>query len=173
MKCEKCHENEATFFYQETINGKSRSYHLCADCAEKMRAAGELNINMEMPDFDAPFATFPNFFGDLFALPEKTSKRGAKTCPGCGATWQDIVNLGKARCPECYRTFADELDATVRSMHGNVTHTGRAPLKERAAHEKENQLADLKKQLQQAVADEKFEDAAALRDKIHALEDKQ
>jgi len=169
MKCEKCNVNEATFFYKETVNGKTRSLHLCADCAEKMRAAGELR--MEMPDFDTPFAAFPSFFGDLFALPEKTSKRaGAKTCPGCGATWQDIVNLGKARCPECYRAFADELDATVRSMHGNVTHTGRAPQKQRAAHEKENQLADLKKQLKEAIEQEKFEDAAALRDKIHALE---
>ena len=171
MKCEKCNQKEATFFYKETVNGKTRSYHLCEDCAEQMRAAGELH--MELPDFDTPFATFPNFFGDLFALPEKTSKRGQKTCPGCGATWRDIVDLGKARCPECYRTFADELDATVRSMHGNVTHAGRAPQRLRAAHEKENQLADLKKQLKEAIEQEKFEDAAALRDKIHALEEKQ
>ena len=171
MKCEKCNENEATFFYEETINGKTRSYHLCHDCAEKMRAAGE--IHMEMPDFDTPFAAFPNFFGDLFALPENHGRRERKTCPGCGATWQDIVALGKARCPECYNTFADELDATVRSMHGNVTHTGRAPQKLRAAHQKENELATLKAQLKTAIEEEKFEEAAALRDKIHALEEKQ
>ena len=170
MKCEKCNQNEATFFYKETVNGKTRALHLCADCAEEMREAGELR--MELPDFDTPFVTFPNFFGDLFALPEKASKRNAKTCPGCGATWQDIVDLGKARCPECYRTFADELDATVRSMHGNVSHTGRAPQKLRAAHEKENQLTDLKKQLKEAIEQEQFEEAATLRDKIHALEEK-
>ena len=36
MKCEKCNEKEANFFYEENVNGEKRSYHLCRACAEEM-----------------------------------------------------------------------------------------------------------------------------------------
>ena len=42
MLCEKCKKRTATVFYNENINGKTRSYSLCAECAAKMREAGEL-----------------------------------------------------------------------------------------------------------------------------------
>ena len=37
MLCEKCKKRTATVFYNENINGKTRSYSLCAECAAKMR----------------------------------------------------------------------------------------------------------------------------------------
>ena len=33
MLCEKCKKRTATVFYNENINGKTRSYSLCAECA--------------------------------------------------------------------------------------------------------------------------------------------
>ena len=42
MLCEKCKKRTATVFYNENINGKTKSYSLCAECAAKMREAGEL-----------------------------------------------------------------------------------------------------------------------------------
>ena len=87
MKCEKCKQNEATFFYEETVNGKTRSYHLCRDCAEKMKESGELQFSMDMNDeADFPlFPSFPNLLGELFGVPERNSRRlsgGGKKCPG-------------------------------------------------------------------------------------------
>ena len=52
MKCEKCKQNEATFFYEETVNGKTRSYHLCRDCAEKMKESGELQEAIKAENFE-------------------------------------------------------------------------------------------------------------------------
>ena len=42
MLCEKCGKNEATYYYHENVNGKTRTYRLCGDCAKKMEEADEL-----------------------------------------------------------------------------------------------------------------------------------
>lgn len=162
MKCEHCHNNEATFFYEETVNGESRSLQLCAECAAKMKKEG------------APFgAAFP-FSGDLlsglFGLSAPIRKESGKTCPGCSATWQELMKDGKAICPQCYATFGEELKPTLRSLHGNVTHVGRAPADRRAKKEKLDRLTALKRSLADAIREEKFEDAAKLRDEIRELE---
>jgi protein arginine kinase activator len=80
---------------------------------------------------------------------------------------------GKTGCPECYTTFGEELGATIRSIHGNVKHAGRAPARLRKDREKQDRLAALRKQMQEAITSENFEQAAKLRDEIRALEENQ
>lgn len=175
MKCEKCKQNEATFFYEETVNGKKRSFRLCEDCAKALQQSGEINVEWENPfgSFFSPVA-YPDLLGNLFDVPQIGGRRETrKKCPGCGATWEDLAAAGKVFCPECYKTFADELENTVRSVHGNVTHTGRAPAGVRAGHEKADRLAALRKELKEAVEAENFEKAAELRDSIRAEEGKE
>ena len=46
MKCQVCNEKEATYFYEETVNGKSRSFHLCRDCAQRLQAEGKLSLKL-------------------------------------------------------------------------------------------------------------------------------
>ena len=41
MICESCKKNEATVFYEESINGTKRSYSLCAACAAAKEKDGE------------------------------------------------------------------------------------------------------------------------------------
>ena len=163
MKCEHCHNNEATFFYEETINGESRSMQLCAECAAKMKKDGTAFGSGAFP-----------FSGDLlsglFGLSAPSRKESGKTCPGCGATWKHLLEGGKASCPQCYATFGEELKPTLRSLHGNVTHVGRAPADRRAKKEKLDRLTALTRSLADAIREEKFEDAAKLRDEIRELE---
>lgn len=172
MKCEKCKQNEATFFYEESVNGNTRSYHLCRDCAEKMKENGELQFSMDDEMSFPLFPSFPNLLGELFGVPGRSSKRlaGGKKCPGCGATWEDLVRNGKVSCPQCYDTFKDELASTVRQVHGNVTHTGRAPRRLRVVNEKKEKLERCRRELNEAIKAENFEKAAELRDEIKALE---
>ncbi|MBE6703535.1 MAG: hypothetical protein E7585_09050 [Ruminococcaceae bacterium] len=165
MKCENCKTNEATFFYEEIINGESKSLRLCAACAAKMKGEHKL---FTATDSALPFHA--NFLDGLFGLSGNTKSESGKSCPGCSATWQELRNSGKAVCPRCYETFGEELKPTLRSLHGNVTHVGRAPAGRRAQKEKRDRLADLKNRLAEAIRDEKFEDAAALRDEIRGLE---
>lgn len=163
MKCEHCNQNEATFFYEENINGTKHAAKLCAACAAKLKGGDALS-----------FPTFAGFgshlldgllgFSGNVAAPQRS-------CPVCNATWADLRRTGKARCPACYDAFRAELIPTLRSLQGgNLTHTGRAPADRRARQEKRDRLDTLKKQLSEAITTENFEQAAALRDEIRSLE---
>lgn len=166
MLCERCKKNNATVFYEENINGETRSYSLCSACASEMKKAGELSGLF-------PFSGFTSMqdqlFGGLFGIsePAVTPRR---SCPLCSATLSDFKKNGKTGCPECYKTFGEELKGTIRSIHGNVKHIGRSPAKFRKNREKENELKELKKLLKKAISNEDFETAADLRDKIRAME---
>ncbi|MBE6604356.1 MAG: hypothetical protein E7639_01450 [Ruminococcaceae bacterium] len=172
MKCEKCNQNEATFFYQEQINGHATKVALCQQCAAK---AGLLSGQSD------PFSILLGGFPSLSyrtARPKSTAP--AATCPSCGATLTELMHEGRVGCAACYRTFKAQLAPSIRAMHGNATHTGRTPAKradvptQAATNEalctKEEALRDA---LKQAIAREDFEKAAALRDEIRALQAKE
>lgn len=169
MLCERCKKNNATVFYEESINGENRSYSLCSACASEMKKSGELSGLF-------PFSGFTSvqdqLFGGLFGISEPALKT-RKVCPLCAATFSDFQKNGKTGCPECYKTFGEELKGTIRSIHGNVKHIGRSPTKFKKVREKENELKELKNQLKTAIANEDFETAATLRDKIRAIESRE
>ncbi|MBE6631001.1 MAG: hypothetical protein E7624_09185 [Ruminococcaceae bacterium] len=160
MKCEKCNEREATVLFKQTVNGETTTAHLCAECAAKMQSEA---------GFSAHFPFGGNLFGDLFGI-TSPAKSTAKKCEGCGATFADIRRAGKVCCPACYKSFAAELEPTIHSLYGKAVHVGRAPAGHRALRDRQNKLSNLKNELREAIAAERFEDAAALRDEIKALE---
>ena len=82
MKCQVCNEKEATYFYEETVGGKSRSYHLCRDCAKKLQAEGKLSAAWA----EEPYTALPDLFGDLFGLARARGEKPqqGKSCPDCG-----------------------------------------------------------------------------------------
>lgn len=174
MLCEKCSKKKATVFYNENVNGKTRSFHLCADCAQAMKDSGELeDLGAAFQSFLSPFSMpEESFFNDLFALPfhPASGLTAPKKCPLCGATLRDISGAGRVGCASCYDTFASELEEPIRASHGKTEHVGRIARGHRAKREKANRLAELKKQLKEAVSKENYEEAAALRDQIRGLE---
>ena len=169
MKCQVCNEKEATYFYEETVNGKSRTFHLCHDCAKKLQSEGKLNAKLP----DEGFAvTLPDLFGDLFGFTAHRAEKPqqSQSCPDCGATWREIAAGGKLFCPTCYETFREPLTGSLRSMHGNVSHVGRAPQAFSAAAERKNKQTALRAALKTAIEAENFEEAARLRDELRAME---
>ena len=165
MLCENCKKKEATVFYEEMINGQKRSASLCSACAAEAEKTGALG-GFSLPTFGG-FGD--SLFGGLFGLAE-TQPQPKKTCPACGATMSVLKSQGKVGCPTCYTTFSEELRGTIRSIHGNVKHVGRAPSRFRGNREKTDRLTSLKQQLKDAVTAEDFERAASLRDEIRSLE---
>lgn len=159
MKCERC-GNEADFLYNENINGKKSSMALCYDCALKagLVAGGE--------GFSHPAFGAADLFGTLFG---KKQESPAKSCPTCGMRFAELRAEGKVGCPDCYKTFGAELATTIRQMHGNTKHIGRAPATSREAAEKVARVSELRAALKSAVEAENFEEAARLRDEIRAL----
>ena len=167
MKCEKCGVADANLLYTETVNGQSRTLHLCGDCAKSL---GIGNFPAEGKPFSSLFGGYPDLFSDFFGLSSNQSQKSGKTCADCGSSFAEIKKSGKVGCPACYTAFGEELSESIRAIHGNATHTGRAPLAKRAAMEKETKLATLKKALRDAIASEDFEKAAMLRDEIRTVE---
>ena len=92
----------------------------------------------------------------------------------------DIVNNGLVGCADCYSKFADRLEPSIFKLHGNASHVGKnityteVPDKEETKAEKtqpqpKSELEKLQADLQQAIKDQRFEDAAVLRDKIKEM----
>lgn len=186
MLCEKCGKNEATYYYHENVNGKTKTFRLCGDCAKKMEEADELpSLRMDrfFDDFDSffdePFLQRPmktlngllnGFFGTDRALGSgsEREKKNEKTCPGCGTTLRDFATRG-AGCPRCFETFAEELAPTVSRAHGRAVHTGRVPARYRSRVERKRRMEELLEEQREAVKNEDFEKAAAIRDELKKL----
>ncbi|MBQ2687153.1 MAG: UvrB/UvrC motif-containing protein [Clostridia bacterium] len=163
MKCEKCKVREANTHIKKVVNGEYTELMLCSECAH---ALGYDNVfDFEMPDMFG--GLLQSFFTG--ALPARS---GASRCPECGSTYGDITNTGKVGCAHCYEAFFEELLPSIRRIHGNTLHCGKVPhdFVEKADKPAENEIDNLKTQLQAAIDEQNFELAAELRDKIKAKE---
>jgi protein arginine kinase activator len=167
MRCERCGEREAAIHLTQIVNGVVTALHLCEACAaaKGVEAAA------------AP-ATFPlgDFLATLGQAAAGAPEPAVAACSGCGAGLQDFRDTGRLGCARCWDAFAPQLRELLRRLHGSAVHVGEgyapgagtvAPLPALAPTE---QLTVLRRQLQQAVAAEDFERAAALRDRIRELE---
>lgn len=166
MKCQKCGSNNANTHIKTVINGEFIEYDLCSECAKKM---GYTNIfgNME----DEFSSLLGSFFGN--AIPARTQ---AARCEFCGSTYSDITKSGHVGCAKCYEVFGDLLMPSIRRIHGNTTHCGKNSelykdnSKKSPELTKEEKIKQLKAELDKAVAEQNFEHAAELRDKIKETE---
>ena len=161
MLCQKCQKKEATTYYQETVNGKTTTLHLCEDCAKELGIGMGGFSGFNMNDI------FSGFLTNAFGTPTIGTR---KTCSKCHSTWDDIVRLGRMGCDECYHTFEKELLPTLENIHGKTKHVGKVSNAAGVEYKKKVELDQLKAQMQKAVEQEEFEKAAELRDQIKQLE---
>ena len=163
--CDECGK-EATVFWKENINGQVREAHLCAECAEKKELGKFFSESFFHED---PFSALPLFTG-LFAPAQRT----ALSCPTCGETLEEIRTSGRFGCPECYEVFREKIDFSPFIRKGFRGGRLTAPKTEDAGKKEEVKAPDkigaLKEKLKKAVAEEKYEEAAKLRDEIRKLE---
>ena len=171
MLCQNCGKREATTHIKRVVNGETSESHLCAECAASL---GYADV----------FGGFGLSFGDLLggflsdAAPQSQIAASGR-CSKCGSSWNDIVREGKVGCSDCYRTFYDRLLPTLQRIHGRIRHTGKvsgsagthAPVQEKTEEElREEKIAQLRQKMNDAVAEQNFEQAAKLRDEIRGLE---
>lgn len=167
MKCQKCGANNANTHIKTIMNGEFKEYALCSECAKKM---GYTNV---FGDFENEFSSLlGSFFGN--ALPARTQ---TARCEFCGSTYSEIAKTGHVGCAKCYGTFGEQLLPSIRRIHGNTTHCGKnsktvdKSQKLKSSEEtKDQKILRLKSELDKAVAEQNFELAAELRDKIKGME---
>jgi len=76
----------------------------------------------------------------------------------------DFKKTSRLGCPACYEAFAEELTPLLAAVHKGTHHIGKVPAG--AAHDSPAEIVALQKQLNEAVAGERYEEAARLRDVI-------
>jgi len=171
MICKNCNKNEATFHYTEIINGIKKEIALCDECRNKLGISSlDFNIPLGIPDF------FSDFFEESSFLPEIEEVKKVK-CKDCGITYDEFIDGGRVGCSNCYTTFENKLDAILKNIHGSNFHKGRIlnspKIKKQTnieQHSKSNEIQELKNKLKELVKEEKYEEAAKIRDEIKKLE---
>lgn len=165
MLCDECKQRTAGVHLVQVINGQKVESHLCDECASKKGGF--------IFDFTNKFS-IPNLLGSIFGtnfnMSEVSSIAPVMTCPNCGASFMDIRQTGKLGCSECYKVYEQELEPTIKRIHGNSQHVGKIPSRGGEKVLMRKQIDDLKIRLQETVAREEYEKAAQIRDEIKQLE---
>ena len=166
MLCEKCGKKMATTHLKTIINGISSEINLCSECASKFDDGCFLPNGLE--------GMLSSFFGDI-SSDERIST--VTKCSCCGATFADIAKSGKMGCAECYKIFGERLMPSLQRIHGKTKHIGKTPYggagKNNYEITNEMKLDKLRNDLKKAIEEEKYEDAAAIRDEIKKMEGKE
>ena len=163
MICDKCKKNPASIILKKQINGENIVQHLCEKCAAEE--------NFTPISFEDLFKGLINMaYANNNTAVKREEAAASATCPNCGLTLDRFRKTGKLGCAQCYDTFQNYLETSLKSIHGSSLHTGKIPKRSGEKMIKRNQIKDLKQQLSKAVAEEEFEQAAMLRDKIRAME---
>lgn len=147
IPCPRCQLRPAT---RQVIDPFGNPVAVCDQCAAQQQIFGTLS-KMLLPALLQP------------SLPALTA------CPSCHMNWQRVNQTSQLGCPRCYDHFRVPLEETLARLHGNTHHGGLRPPGPPAPAP--NAAEQLRLELEQAVAEERFEDAARLRDQLRALED--
>jgi protein arginine kinase activator len=176
VTCQLCAKRPATTHLTELDpgTGQRQELHLCATCIQRL----DLKLEVGPP----PIATILDMKPDDGAAKHKIALNPASAsavspdeerCPECGLAFSEFGSGKLFGCAHDYTAFADKVEALLRNYHGTSQHNGRHPidvLPVAAGVEMRARRAQLDAALRTAVADEKYEDAARLRDELRRLE---
>lgn len=163
MDCQRCGMRKGQIQVTRLVEGQLQEVLLCDEC---LRSEAQM-------EQDTPFAA--NHM--LTAILDAVSQSGLQvnlirttSCSHCGMTFGVYREIGKMGCSHCYQTFSDRLEPILQNWHGHVSHVGKRPALAPDMLVQKAALQKLHKALRTAVLSEAFEEAAALRDQILALE---
>lgn len=170
MICQLCNAKPANVHMTKIINGVKNELHICEQCAREKEG---LNINTELPGFNAPFS-FSSIIAGLMdftgtgGIPY-TAQQQVK-CPECNLDYEEFKSKGKFGCSKCYESFGSRLEPLIKRIHGNTQHTGKVPKRTGGIIRIKRDIEKLKYELKRAIENEEYEKAAELRDRIKTLE---
>jgi protein arginine kinase activator len=160
MKCNKC-PNAATLHITEILSeDQIEELHLCEGCAHKY-------LYEPQPKPSKTSTTVMPSSIDEAEEPGVLNRE----CEVCGTKFVDFRNTGRLGCPHDYEVFREELVPLLENIHGEARHCGKSPRRLPQSKQTQSELNQLRKQLQQAINREAYEEAARIRDRIRQLEE--
>ena len=159
MKCQNCHESEATVHWTDIVGNQKQEKHLCEECARGQDAP------LQQP------VTLSKFLQQLLQqkVEQEFSKGVKESCPVCGMSYIEFRSSGRLGCPNDYEVFKEGLLPMLERLQDDVRHSGKVPSCAPKDLRKHNDMIRLRRQLERAVQREEYEKAAALRDQIERL----
>ena len=164
MKCQNC-EKQATFHITELTDGEPQELHLCAEHAQQYLAPAEETDESEL--------TLAGMLAKQLKVgqtAEELARLDQQACPVCGITFYEFRHQGRLGCPHDYVCFEEDLEPLIVNIHGESTHTGKRPKRVGANTSRQTDLIRLRREMKQAVEQEKYEQASQLRDEIQNIE---
>jgi len=168
MKCQKC-DKPATFHITELTGGKPLELHLCEEHAREYLTSS----SNETSTTSSMAAALAQQMAQQMAVgqtAEELAKLDQQVCPVCGITFHEFRNQGRLGCPHDYLAFEAQLEPLILNIHGENEHVGKVPKRSSKGSEKRTQLIRLRREMSEAVAEEKYERASELRDEIRRIE---
>ena len=160
MKCQKC-TKAATLHITEVLNDEQfEELHLCEDCAQKYLYEPQPSATGKKGGEAGPVEES-----------DETNLLNQRECPVCGIKFVEFRNSGRLGCPHDYQEFREELAPLLENIHGETRHCGKVPRRLPQNKQTQSELTQLRKQLQQAVTREAYEEAAPIHDRIRQIEE--
>jgi protein arginine kinase activator len=167
MKCQKC-VKPATFHITDIERGKPREYHFCDEHARQHLTPVE--------ESSEPPSTMGELAKKLTISPgagREPSPSDKQSCPNCNITFLEFRNSGRLGCPYDYEVFRDELMPLLENIHDETRHSGKVPRRAPRNSQQQTTLIQLRNEQKRMIAEEKYEEAARIRDKIRSIEHEQ
>lgn len=166
MLCERCNNNEAKIHLIKIVNGKKTDIKLCENC---MREITDVPLD-ESTDGNKE-VQFQNILGGFFeAIYKNKGQKIDIICKNCGLTYSQFKSSGILGCPKCYDNFSESLKPMIKRFQGDIEHVGKLPKRIGDEFIEKKKINRLKEELQKAIIEEEYENAANLRDKIKELQ---
>lgn len=177
-KCDQC-DNEATVHEVTVRNGVKIERHLCESCAASQGIATQPGTPIN--------EIIKHYVLSHGVTPSAPVTGRVTACPTCRTTFNEFRQHGLLGCPDCYRAFEAQLGPLLERAHdGGIKHAGKVPKRLAGApgmpqpaprppavtlDDREARLRRIRRQLQSAIAAEKYEEAAKLRDELKKFSD--
>ena len=159
MTCDVCKTNTATVYLTQIVDGNMKKIKLGESCAKDKGVSAP------------PGCALADLLLGLGESQQVEQGPPTEHCPVCGFTQADFKKTGRLGCSECYLTFSEGLNSLIKAMHKGTRHYGKVPARLFRHLARSGQLGELRRNLEEAVSKEDYEQAASLRDKIRQLEE--
>ena len=164
MKCMKCKQNEANVYITSNINGKVKKECLCERCADMVHSKQMMNMDKLFAKMISPSHTFDMFD---FKMPRLNDSFFDKQDIFLEDMFRDFDNMNNLvikikGLDRCKSEPEDTIRIIKQENQDNIDNNDKNMQKN-----KKVSLEELKKELEIAVKEERYEDAAVLRDKIN------
>jgi len=158
--CQSCKQASATVHLTDIQpSGEPVERHLCESCA------AHEGVTMQPHE---PINKMLEKFVKYGAGMQEAAQR---QCPQCGISFGEFRAQGQLGCAHDYTVFSELLMPLIERAHDGATHhVGKRPGQAEQQDRRRNSIRRVRRELEDAVTEERYEDAARLRDELSRLE---